>query len=216
MTGRLMKLALTLTYSAIAVYFYFSGSQNLAALFAVGSIFIAVAIVRQGSVALAIKAIRENNLPKAKFHLKETIRPEWLSPAYRAYHFMAKGYVEASEGRTEDAIRSFETSLTHKVKHVEDLAVVKFQLAVLYAEKLDFETAKALIAEVKSLNPNPNLLEQVKKAEKQIKAASSGRIKFDKQKTLDDLETADEAEDLGAPAKLQTAQTQITGDDRQS
>jgi tetratricopeptide (TPR) repeat protein len=191
MTGRLMKLALTLTYFAIAVYFYLSGNQGLAALFVLAALFIGFAIVRQGSVALAIKAIRENNLQKAKFHVKETIRPEWLSPAYRAYHFMAKGYVEASEGKTEEAIESFETSLTHKVRHADDLTIVKFQLAVLYAEKQDFEKAKALIAEVKALNPNPGLLEQVKKAEKKIKAATSGRVKFNKAGEV----LVDEAED---------------------
>lgn len=188
-----MKLALTLTYSIIAVYFYFNGNQGLAALFAVGSIFIGVAIVRQGSVALAIKAIRENNLQKAKFHINETIRPEWLSPSYRSYHFMAKGYIQAAEGLTEEAINSFETSLTHKVRHADDLSIVKFQLAVLYAEKLDFVKAKALIAEVKNLNLNPNLLAQVKKAEKKIRAATSGKIKFDKRQ---DLETLDELDDL--------------------
>ncbi|SCZ78289.1 hypothetical protein SAMN03080599_01194 [Acidaminobacter hydrogenoformans DSM 2784] len=187
-----MKLALTLTYAAIAVYFYFTGNQGLAALFVMAALFIGFAIVRQGSVALAIKAIRDNNLQKAKFHVKETIRPEWLSPAYRSYHFMAKGYVEASEGKTDEAIESFETSLTHKVRHADDLSIVKFQLAVLYAEKQDFETAKALIAEVKNLNPNPNLLEQVKKAEKKLKAATSGRVKFSK--SDEGLEAEDEVE----------------------
>lgn len=195
MTGRLMKLALTLTYFAIAVYFYLSGNQGLAALFTVAALFIGFAIIRQGSVALAIKAIRDNNLTKAKFHVKETIRPEWLSPAYRAYHFMAKGYVEASEGKTDEAIESFETSLTHKVRHGDDLTIVKFQLAVLYAEKQDFEKAKALIAEVKALSPNPGLLEQVKKAEKKIKAATSGRVKFNKAGEALEDESEDEDQD---------------------
>ncbi|MDK9711012.1 hypothetical protein [Acidaminobacter sp.] len=206
MTGRLMKLALTLTYFIVAVYFYFTGSQSLAALFAVGSIFIGVAIVRQGSVALAIKAIRENNLQKAKFHVNETIRPEWLSPSYRSYHFMAKGYVEAAEGKTDEAIRDFEASLTHKVRHADDLSIVKFQLAVLYAEKYDFQKAKALIAEVKNLNPNPNLLAQVKKAEKKISAASSGKVKFDKNRDLDTYDAADDFDDLEESEILETAE----------
>ncbi|MZQ98497.1 MAG: hypothetical protein GT601_12545 [Acidaminobacter sp.] len=206
MTGRLMKLALTLTYFIVAVYFYFTGSQSLAALFAVGSIFIGVAIVRQGSVALAIKAIRENNLQKAKFHVNETIRPEWLSPSYRSYHFMAKGYVEAAEGKTDEAIRDFEASLTHKVRHADDLSIVKFQLAVLYAEKYDFQKAKALIAEVKNLNPNPNLLAQVKKAEKKIRAASSGKVKFDKNRDLDTYDAADDFDDLEESEILETAE----------
>lgn len=201
-----MKLALTLTYFIVAVYFYFTGSQSLAALFAVGSIFIGVAIVRQGSVALAIKAIRENNLQKAKFHVNETIRPEWLSPSYRSYHFMAKGYVEAAEGKTDEAIRDFEASLTHKVRHADDLSIVKFQLAVLYAEKYDFQKAKALIAEVKNLNPNPNLLAQVKKAEKKISAASSGKVKFDKNRDLDTYDAADDFDDLEESEILETAE----------
>lgn len=171
MTGRVMKIALALTYAAIAAYFYLRGSVGLGALFAFAGLFISIAIVRQGSVALAIKAIRDNNLQKAKFHVRETIRPEWLSPAYRAYHFMAKGYVEASEGKTEEAIDSFETSLTHKVRHQEDLSIVKFQLAVLYAEKHNFEKAKALMAEVKNLDPNPKLADQMKIAEKKIREA---------------------------------------------
>lgn len=202
-----MKLALTLTYFIIAVYFYFTGNQSLAALFAVGSIFIGVAIVRQGSVALAIKAIRENNLQKAKFHVKETIRPEWLSPSYRSYHFMAKGYVEAAEGKTDEAIRDFEASLTHKVRHAEDLSIVKFQLAVLYAEKYDFEKAKALIAEVKNLNPNPNLLAQVKKAEKKIRAASSGKGKFEKGKDLNAYNAEDDTDDFEEDEALEIAET---------
>ncbi|GEM_PF-3550600 len=206
MTGRLMKLALTLTYALVAGYFYFTGNQGLAALFAVGSIFIGVAIVRQGSVALAIKAIRENNLQKAKFHVNETIRPEWLSPSYRSYHFMAKGYVEAAEGKTDEAIRDFETSLTHKVRHADDLSIVKFQLAVLYADKYDFEKAKALIAEVKNLNPNPNLLVQVKKAEKKIRAASSGKVKFEKGKDLNAYNTADDMDELEEDEDLETAE----------
>lgn len=200
-----MKLALTLTYFIIAVYFYFTGNQSLAALFAVGSIFIGVAIVRQGSVALAIKAIRENNLQKAKFHVNETIRPEWLSPSYRSYHFMAKGYVEAAEGKTDEAIRDFEASLTHKVRHAEDLSIVKFQLAVLYAEKYDFEKAKALIAEVKNLNPNPNLLAQVKIAEKKIRAASSGEGKFEKGKDLNAYNAEDDTDDFEEDEALETA-----------
>lgn len=201
-----MKLALTLTYALVAGYFYFTGNQGLAALFAVGSIFIGVAIVRQGSVALAIKAIRENNLQKAKFHVNETIRPEWLSPSYRSYHFMAKGYVEAAEGKTDEAIRDFETSLTHKVRHADDLSIVKFQLAVLYAEKYDFEKAKALIAEVKNLNPNPNLLVQVKKAEKKIRAASSGKVKFEKGKDLNAYKTAEDMDELEEDEDLETAE----------
>lgn len=208
-----MKLALTLTYFIIAVYFYFTGNQGLAALFAVGSIFIGVAIVRQGSVALAIKAIRENNLQKAKFHVNETIRPEWLSPSYRSYHFMAKGYVEAAEGNTEDAISDFEASLTHKVRHADDLSIVKFQLAVLYAEKYDFVKAKALIAEVKNLNPNPNLLVQIKKAEKKIRAASSGKVKFDKNL---DSETYNEVDDFDEPEEddnLETISTAESAED---
>jgi len=206
MTGRLMKLALTLTYSIVAVYFYFTGNQGLAALFAVGSIFIGVAIVRQGSVALAIKAIRDNNLQKAKFHVNETIRPEWLSPSYRSYHFMAKGYVEAAEGKTDEAIRDFEASLTHKVRHADDLSIVKFQLAVLYADKYDFEKAKALIAEVKNLNPNPNLLEQVKKAEKKIKAATNGKKNYEKKQGSNDAEEADESDDIDEIEEVKAAE----------
>lgn len=178
-TGRLMKMALAITYLAVAIFFLFRDNKNLSALFFAVAVFLLVAIVRQGSVVMAIKAIRDNNLAKAKFHVNETIRPEWLGPAFRAYHYMALGYIEAAEGKTDQAIVSFETALTHNIKHRDDTNIVKFQLAMLYANKREFETTKGLLAEIKKNNPNPGLLEQVRKAEKKVKAVTSGRIKFD-------------------------------------
>lgn len=189
-----MKTALAITYLAVGIYFFFKANVPLASLFVAGGLFIGVSIFRQGSVSLAIKAIRENNIAKAKFHVRETINPDWLSPAYRAYHFMAKGYVEASEGKVDEAIESFETSLTHKVKHQEDRAVVNFQLSMLYAEKRDFEKAKSLIADVKKMNPNPKLSEQLKKAERKLKGVMSGRIKID-DVLPEEEEDEDEADD---------------------
>lgn len=179
MAGRIMKVALAVTYLAVGIYFYFKSNLPLASIFVAGAFFIILAIFRQGSVSLAIKAIRDNNIPRAKFHVKETINPDWLSPSIQAYHFMAKGYVEASEGKVDDAIASFEKSLTYKVKHQEDKAVVNFQLAMLYSEKRDFEKAKDLIGMVKKMNPNPKLSEQIKIAERKLKGVTSGRIKLD-------------------------------------
>jgi tetratricopeptide (TPR) repeat protein len=193
MAGRIMKVALAVTYLAVGIYFYFKSNLPLASIFVAGALFISVAIFRQGSVSLAIKAIRENNIPRAKFHVKETINPDWLSPSFQAYHFMAKGYVEASEGHVDDAIASFEKSLTYKVKHQEDKAVVHFQLAMLYSEKRDFEKAKELIGMVKKMNPNPKLSEQLKIAERKLKGVTSGRIKLDDLEIHDDI--ADDVQD---------------------
>ncbi len=167
--GRTFKLVLAGAYLSGAAYLGYTNHYIFMGILLVLGMAAVYSLVRMGSVAQAMKAIEKQDYEKAQKFLSETIKVEWLSSTYRAYHYMAEGVIHATNSRRDEAIVAYEAALQNKIKRGEDRAAMLFQLSMLYADKGNIAKARILLKSCKDLEPKGQLLDQVKKFEKRIR-----------------------------------------------
>jgi tetratricopeptide (TPR) repeat protein len=169
MLNKIIKYTLTALSLAWAIYQFTIGNIGNGILFIfIAGIFVLL-LFRHELILWAFLQLRRGKFDKAARTLGKIKHPEHLIKSQQAYYYYLSGLIEAQTQGATKAERYFRKALSIGLRMKTDQAVAKLNLAGIAVMKRRKREAINLINEVKKLDKNKLLDEQVKMIQSQMK-----------------------------------------------
>ncbi len=169
MINKIIKYILILASLGWTIYQFSMGNIGNGILFIFVSGIFVLSLFKHELIMWAFVQLRRGKFDKAKTTLEKIKHPEHLVKSQEAYYYYLMGLISA---QTESATKSekyFKRSLGIGLRMKTDRAVAKLNLAGIAVMKRRKREAMNLITEVKKLDKNKLLTDQIKMIQGQMK-----------------------------------------------
>lgn len=164
-----LKITLTALATLYSGYLFSQGSWGLAILMLLLAGFFILLIYKNESIMAAFFYLRKGDNNKADRFLATIKYPEKLVKSQHGYFYFLKGLIESQKGSLSGSERNFKKALSSGLRMKQDQAVAKLNLAGICVSKRNKREATHLLQEVKKLDTNKILSDQIKMVESQLK-----------------------------------------------
>lgn len=135
----------------------------------IGLTFVA-AYLLLGTVQSAAQFIETQEFEKAEQRLNLTLSPKFLYVTNRAYYYILKGSIATQLRRPDEGKEYFKLAEELKLPSDNEKALVKFQLAAIYANNGNWNVAKHYMRQIEKLDvTEKNIKEQIKQLQEALK-----------------------------------------------
>lgn len=169
MINKIIKYILILASLSWTVYQFSIGNIGNGILFIFVTGLFVLSLFKNELILWAFVQLRRGKFDKAKITLEKIKHPEQLMKAQEAYYYYLMGLISA---QTESAMKSekfFKRSLSIGLRMKTDQAVAKLNLAGIAVMRRRKREAMNLLTEVKKLDKNKLLTDQIKMIQGQMK-----------------------------------------------
>ena len=163
-----IKIIVASVLFALSIYLFIDGSigNGIFVMFLVG--IITLTVFKNEHIIIAFYHLRKNDVDKAAVALDKIKHPDKLVQAQQAYYYFLKGLFEAQKNMNTSE-KFFKKALNIGLRTDQDKAVAKLNLAAVALQRRRKREATTLISEVKKLDANNMLDDQVKMLKQQLK-----------------------------------------------
>lgn len=117
----------------------------------IGLIFL-TAYLMLGTIQSAAQLVEKQEFEKAEKRLALTASPKLLYVTNRAYYYILKGSLAMQRGDSEEGKAFFKKAESLKLPTDNEVALVKFQLAAIYAKNGNWNVANHYMRQLKKLD----------------------------------------------------------------
>ena len=163
-----LKIIVASALFALSAYFFYDGSigNGIFLLFIVG--LITLTVFKNEHIIIAFYHLRKNDTEKAAEALAKIKQPEKLIQSQEAYYYFLQGMFE-SQTNLNASEKSFKKALKIGLRTDQDKAIAKLNLAAVAMQRRRKREATAILSEVKKLDSNNMLTDQIKMLKDQLK-----------------------------------------------
>lgn len=169
MLNRIIKYVLIAVSFGWTVYQFYLGHIGNGILFVFITALLVLSLFRHELVMLAFVQLRRGKFDKAARTLARIKRPDLLIKTQEAYYFYLLGLIESQTNSPIKAEKYFRKALGLGLRMKTDQAVAKLSLAGIAVMKRKKREAINLLNDVKKLDKNKLLEDQVKMISTQMK-----------------------------------------------
>ncbi len=169
MVNRIIKYVLIAFSFGWTVYQFYLGHIGNGILFVFITALLVLSLFRHELILWAFVQLRRSKFEKAGRTLSKIKHPEHLIKSQEAYYFYLLGLIESQSNSPTKAEKYFRKALSTGLRMKTDQAVAKLNLAGIAVMKRRKREAINLLTEVKKLDKNKLLEDQVKMIKAQMK-----------------------------------------------
>lgn len=169
MLNKIIKYLLIAASTAWMVYQFYLGNIGNGILFIFITALLVLSLFKHELIMWAFIQIRRGKFVQAERTLQRIKHPEQLMRAQEAYYYYLTGLIHAQTQSATKAEKYFRKALGVGLRMKTDQAMAKLNLAGIAVMKRRKREAMNLIAEVKKLDKNKLLSDQVKLIQNQMK-----------------------------------------------
>ncbi len=140
----------------------------------IGLLFL-VSYLMLGTVQSAAKFVETQDFDKAEKRLNLTLTPKLLYVTNRAYYYILKGSIALQKGQSEEGKAYFKQAEGLKLPTDNEKALVKFQLAAIYANNGNLNVARHYMRQIDKLDITESHVKSQVVQLKEILKQSRGR-----------------------------------------
>lgn len=169
MVNKIIKYVLILATLALIIYQFYIGNigNGIMLIFLLG-IFV-LSLFKHELNMLAFVQLRRGKFDKAEKTLARIKHPEQLTKSQHAYYYYLTGLIYSQQQSISKSEKYFKRALAIGLRMDTDKAMAKLNLAGIAVMKRKKREATNLLAEVKKLDKNKMLNDQVKMIKEQMK-----------------------------------------------
>ncbi len=169
MLNKIIKYALIAVLTAWAVFQFTKGNIGNGIFFILLAGLVVLFLFRHELILMSFVHLRRGKFEKAQKTLDRIKQPEHLMKSQQAYYWYLQGLLQAQTQSATKSEKFFRKALAIGLRMKTDQAMAKLNLAGIAVMKRRKREAINLIAEVKKLDKNKLLDEQVKMIAAQLK-----------------------------------------------
>lgn len=169
MLNKIIKYVLILASLGWAVFQFTKGNIGNGILFVLIAGIFVLSLFKNELIIWAFIQLRRGKFEKAGRTLDRIRHPEHLTNAQEAYYYYLRGLIFAQTQSATKAEKFFKRALSTGLRMKTDRAVAKLNLAGIAVMKRRKREATNLITEVKKLDKNKMLTDQIKMIQDQMK-----------------------------------------------
>jgi hypothetical protein len=151
-----------------AVYLMFNGSIGWGIFLILPAAIVLLTYFRNENIIMALLAMRKQDLVKAEKAVNKIKNPEHLVKGQQAYYWFLRGILEGQKNSISVSEKHFKKALSLGLRMKQDQAMAKLNLAGIAMAKRRKREAEMLLTEVKKLDKEGMLKEQVKMLKQQM------------------------------------------------
>jgi tetratricopeptide (TPR) repeat protein len=169
MINKIIKYVLIVAITAWSIYQFSIGNIGNGILFVLLAGLVVLTLFKHELIMLAFIQLRRGKFEKAGRTLARIKQPEHLVKSQQAYYYYLNGLIQAQTQGATKSEKLFKRALSIGLRMKTDQAVAKLNLAGMAIMRRKKREAINLLNEVKKLDKNKLLDEQVKMMQKQLK-----------------------------------------------
>jgi len=169
MVNKIIKYVLILATLAWVVYQFSLGNIGNGILFTLLLGLFVLSLFKHELILWAFVQLRRGKFDKAQKTLEKIKHPEQLIKSQQAYYYYLIGLIYAQSQSVTKSEKYFKRALSIGLRMKTDQAMAKLNLAGVAVMKRKKREATNLLAEVKKLDKNKMLSDQVKMIKEQMK-----------------------------------------------
>lgn len=169
MINKILKFAGIAASFIWAIFQFSKGNIGNGIFFILLAGFIAIFLFRHELILLSFLHLRRGKFDKAQQTLDRIKQPQHLMKSQEAYYWYLQGLIQAQTQSATKSEKFFRKALSIGLRMKTDQAMAKLNLAGIAVMKRRKREAINLLAEVKKLDKNKLLDEQVKLISNQLK-----------------------------------------------
>lgn len=169
MVNKIIKYILILASLGWTIYQFSMGNIGNGILFIFVTGLIVLSLFKHELIMWAFIQLRRGKFEKAGRTLDRIKHPEQLIKSQEAYYYYLRGLISAQTQSATKAEKYFKRALSTGLRMKTDRAVAKLNLAGVAVMKRRKREATNLISEVKKLDKNKMLTDQIKMIQGQMK-----------------------------------------------
>lgn len=169
MLNKIIKYVLIVASLGWSVYQFTIGNIGNGILFILIAGLFVLSLFKHELIMWAFIQLRRGKFEKAGKTLNRIKRPEHLIKSQEAYYYYLRGLISAQTESATKAEKFFKRSIAIGLRMKTDRAVAKLNLAGIAVMKRRKREAMNLMSEVKKLDKNKLLTDQIKMIQDQMK-----------------------------------------------
>ncbi|MGY6562059.1 MAG: DUF2892 domain-containing protein [Luteibaculaceae bacterium] len=168
MNTQYIKLALFALIQGFSIYLFINGNWGWGIFLIFPALLVLLTFFRNENIIMALFALRKQDVEKAEKAVNRIKNPEHLLKGQQAYYWFLKGILEGQKQSVTVSEKYFKKALSLGLRMKQDQAMAKLNLAGIAMAKRRKREAEILLSEVKKLDKEGMLKDQVKMLKQQM------------------------------------------------